>query len=250
MGYKFQKPKPCPLTSSQLVLSLLYNRNFIPGRSGTYLAIGSIVEPFQPELKSLTISYIAELAKLSNPIQFSTKSHLASAEARMISSSCSWVSPLITILTLNESKARILEPLVPTPRERLDTIKNLAKEGLRPFLFLRPVLPGIVTLEEYVDLINEAINHGAKGIVLGNFRVTERIVDALMRKKLDVSEIVQRSRIIDGRQRAIYVSDIQEKIERLLSPHIKTYRRSCCASSYCAGLERCTHKTECDHTGS
>jgi DNA repair photolyase len=249
MGFKFQKPKPCPLSPEQLTLSLLYNQNFIPGRSGTKLAIGSIVEPFQPELKSLTISYIAELAKLGNPIQFSTKSHLTTAETRMISSSCSWVSPLITILTMNESKARVLEPLAPTAAKRLDTIRNLAEEGLKPFLFLRPILPGIVTLEEYTDLINETVNHGAKGIVLGNFRVTERIIDALKRKKLDVSEIIKRSRIIDGRQRAIHVSDIQEKIEGRFSPLIKTYRRSCCASAYCADQEHCVHETAHGHTG-
>lgn len=246
MGFKFRKPKPCELSPEQLVLSLLYNQNFVPGRNGTYLAIGSVVEPFQPELKSLTIGYIAEIAKLGNPIQFSTKSHLTTAETKTISSSCDWVSPLITILTLDESKARILEPLAPTPAERLDTIKNLSEAGLKPFLFLRPILPGILTIEEYRNLTDEAINHGAKGIVLGNFRVTRRIIDSLKRKNLDVSEIVKRSRIIDDRQRTIPVSDIQDKIERQFSSLTKAYRRSCCASAYCANLERCIHEVRHD----
>jgi len=242
MGFKFQKPKPCELSPEQLALSLLYNQNFIPGRNGTYLAIGSIVEPFQPELKSLTISYIAELAKMGNPIQFSTKSHLTTAETETIGSSCDWVSPLITILTLDESKARILEPFAPVPRERLDTIRNLAQAGLKPFLFLRPILPGIVTIEEYTNLIKEAVNHGASGIILGSFRITKRIIDAMKRRKLDVFEIVKRARVIDDRQRAIPVSDIQKKIERQFSNMVKTCRRSCCASAYCANLEQCMHE--------
>jgi len=242
MGFKFKKPKPCELSPEQLALSLLYNKNFIPGRQGTYIAIGSIIEPFQPEIKSLTLSYIADLAKLGNPLQFSTKSYLTSADAKMISLSCNWASPLITIITLDESKAHTLEPLAPKPAERLNTIKNLAIAGLKPFLFLRPLLPGIVTMEEYANLIGQAISHGANGIVMGNFRVTRRIIDAMKRRKLDVSEIVKRARLIDDRQRAISVSDIQNKIERQFANLVKTYRRSCCASAYCANLEHCMHE--------
>jgi DNA repair photolyase len=242
MGFKFQRPKPCKLSPEELALALLYNLNFNPGRDGTYIAIGSIIEPFQPELRSLTIRYIKELAKLGNPIQFSSKSHITSGDAHDISSSCNWISPLITILTLEESKAHLLEPLAPAPVKRLDTISHLARAGLKPFLFLRPILPGVVMAEERENLINEAINHGAKGVVLGNLRVSRRIIEAMKKRKLDVSEIIKRSKLIDDKQRPISVSDLEIEIESEFGSRITMFRRSCCASAYSAGLKQCIHK--------
>jgi DNA repair photolyase len=242
MGFKFHKPKPCELSSEELALSLLYNPNFNPGRNGTYIAIGSIVEPFQPELKSLTINYIEQLAKLGNPIQFSTKSHLTNSEAKAISLACNWISPLVTILTLDEAKARLLEPFAPSPQKRLETIANLADAGLKPFLFLRPILPGIITPDENLNLINESIRYGLQGVVLGNFRVTRRIIGALKKKGLDVSEIERRTRVIDGKQRTVSVQDLRDKIEAQLGNATMVYRRSCCASASSAGLQQCVHK--------
>jgi DNA repair photolyase len=243
MGFKFEKPQPCTLSPKELVLALLYNVNFVPGREGTYIAIGSIIEPFQPELKSLTIKYIVELAKLGNPIQFSTKSLITIDEANTIRSSCNWISPLITILTLEESKAHTLEPMAPTPIERLESINNLAQAGLKPFLFLRPILPGVISSEEYENLISQAISHGAKGIVLGGFRITRRIIETMKKRKVDVSEILRRSRGVDDKQRPIFVSDLQTDIENKFSGRTTIFRRSCCASAYTAGLEQCIHRT-------
>lgn len=242
MGFRFGKPEPCALSQEELALSILYNPSFIPGVNGTYIAIGSTVEPFQPELKSLTMGYIRELAKLGNPIQFSTKSKLDRDEAKAVQASCNWVSPLVTILTLDESKSRLLEPLAPSPRERLDTISNLAEAGLKPFLFLRPILPGIVAVDENVGLIDEAVRRGSRGVVLGNLRVTRRIVEAMQKRGFDVSEIVRRIRVIDEKQRVVSVSDIRDKIEKTLSANTIVFRRSCCASTYCAGLKQCVHE--------
>jgi DNA repair photolyase len=243
MGFKFEKPRPCILSPKELALALLYNPNFVSGRGGTYIAIGSIIEPFQPELKSLTMSYIAELAILGNPIQFSSKSLITIDEANTIQSSCNWISPLITILTLHESKAHTLEPRAPRPTVRLESINNLAQAGLKPFLFLRPVLPGLITSEEYENLIDEAIYQGAKGVVLGGFRITRRIIETMKKKTLNVTEILRRSRGVDDKQRPIFVSDLLTDIENKFSGRTKIFRHSCCASAYAAGLEQCMHHT-------
>jgi DNA repair photolyase len=242
MGFKFQKPKPSQLKPEELALALLYNPYFVPGRNGTYIAIGSVIEPFQPELKSLTLSYIAELAKFGNPIQFSSKSNMTSHDAKAISSSCNWISPLVTILTLDESKARLLEPSAPSPRERLDAIANLADAGLRPFVFLRPVLPGIVTVDENISVIDEAMRCGSFGVVVGNLRVTRRIVDALKRKGFNVSDIERRTKVIDEKQRVVPAQDFRDRIKRLMDDKATVYMRSCCASASCAGLRRCVHE--------
>jgi DNA repair photolyase len=243
MGFKFHKPEPCELTAEELALALLYNPNFVPGRNGTYIAIGSIVEPFQPELKALTLTYIEQVSKLGNPVQFSTKSYLTRSDAGAIAHSCDWVSPLVTILTLDGAKSKLLEPFAPSPQKRLETITNLSDVGLRPFLFLRPILPGIIEVEENMKVIDEAIHCGAKGVVLGDFRVTRRIVDAMKTRGFDVSEIKRRAKVIDDKQRTVQVQDLRDRVKSLAGGNTTVYLRSCCASADCAGLSRCVHET-------
>ena len=65
---------PYPLEPEELVYAILKNRNFISGRYGTLIAVGSVTEPFLFEEKALR--FLEELVKLENPIQFSTKKYI------------------------------------------------------------------------------------------------------------------------------------------------------------------------------
>jgi DNA repair photolyase len=133
--------------------------------------------------------------------------------------------------------------MAPSPAKRLESISNLAQAGLKPFLFLRPILPGVIASGEYEALISEAIRSGAKGVVLGGLRVTRRIIETMKKKKIDVSEILRRSKTIDDNQRPISTSDLQAEIEGAFSRRTTIFRRSCCASAYTAGLKQCMHRT-------
>jgi DNA repair photolyase len=48
-----------------------------------------------------------------------------------------------TITTLDDKLARLLEPGAPSPSQRLATLEKLARAGIRTWVFVAPVLPGI-----------------------------------------------------------------------------------------------------------
>lgn len=53
-----------------------------------------------------------------------------------------------SVNTLDEKKARILEPVASPPRERIKTLKLAKEQGIRVYGFISPVIPGITNLEE------------------------------------------------------------------------------------------------------
>jgi len=54
----------------------------------------------------------------------------------------------MSINTLDEKTARLIEPLASSPMERIKTLKEAKEKGLKVFGFISPVLPGITNLEE------------------------------------------------------------------------------------------------------
>ncbi len=250
LGYDISKARVYGLTGEEMVYSLLSNPYFLPGRHGSYLAIGSVGEPFLPIGVKKTLEYINAFNKyLGNPIQFSTKSFINDQLAKKLAlfKNIS-ISSLVTIISLTEYK--VLELYSPPPELRLLTIKNLRKSGLHPIVFLRPIMPGINS-DEIISIINEAKKYGAEGIVLGGFRISRKILERLEKAGLKIDEIKKRIKTKMKREGLvdIYIKDIKEKAakdarKRGLIP----FYSACCANTYtffkkfgyripCAGLD-------------
>jgi DNA repair photolyase len=233
--------KPYPLSGLQLIYALLSNKYFIPGTRGTYIAIGSVTEPFHPLLMGKTLEYIECIYKyLGNPTQFSTKQYIDKSIAdKIYKATAGKISPLITIVTLKMH--RELEPKQSTPERRLETIKNLRDAGLKPFLFLRPIIPGL-TEYEYRELIDLALEYGVEGVVAGSLRVTKRTIDYLRDAGLDVREVLRRiktpiEKMKPGIQYDVYTSDIKSEIARYArSKGLIFYPSACMANLHTHGL--------------
>lgn len=54
----------------------------------------------------------------------------------------------MTINTLDEKAARILEPFASPPKLRIETLKEAKRQGIKVYGFISPVFPGITNLEE------------------------------------------------------------------------------------------------------
>jgi len=214
MGYEFKEPEPLDLTGPQLCYALLENKEFIPGPVGTPLVFGHISEPFLPQLKDNTLDYFKAISSfLGNPIQFATKMYLDPAAVKEIRKCIKpkYLSPLVSITTLTHAKK--LEPNAPSPEKRLETIKNLTNAGYKVFLYLRPLIPGIVDYD-IEELLIESQKAGAVGVVTGGFRVTLSAFNNMKKAKLNVAEIAQRAPNIDKKQRYIYTKDLEDKVIR------------------------------------
>lgn len=212
MGFQFKSPEPLRLSGEQICYALLENREFIVGKYGTLLAFGHISEPFLPELLDNTLEYFKTISTyLGNPIQFSTKyvitSDLAKKIKSVVKSMC--LSPLVTITTLSQAKK--LEPGAPPPEKRFQSITNLARAGYKVFLYLRPLIPGIVNTE-IEEILKTAKKSGAVGVIAGGFRVTLPIINTMKKAGIDVSEILSRIPHLDEKQRYIYTKDLEENL--------------------------------------
>jgi len=235
MGFKFDGPRPYPLSSKELVYAILSNPCFLPSRHGTLIAIGAVSEPFIFPSKAL--EYLRELAKLGNPIQFSTKQYISKNLAEKIASIAieynTPISPLITIITMQ--KYDILERFAPPPEKRLDSIKNLRDAGLKPVLFLRPLIPGI-NLDEIEDILEAAKDSGAVGVVIGGFRVTRRIINRLESLGLNTVLIKERLKIIDEKQRNVPLPEKKIAMNKAKKKGLITWASTCCANSWNANV--------------
>lgn len=240
MGFK-PELKPYPLTGLQLVYSLLSNKYFIPGIRGTYLAFGSVTEPFHQLVKEKTFDYLESVYRfLGNPVQFSTKMFLNQSDTSRLSEiSRGKVSPLVTIITLEASD--ILEPRVPSPERRLETIRNLREAGLKPFLFFRPIIPGLAE-REYTKILDLAADSGAIGVVAGTLRVTIGILEKLREAGLRVEEIERRVKVPVNKMKPGVQYDVETgDIKSMIADYARKkglifFPSACMANLYTHGL--------------
>lgn len=233
MGFSNVIPKSYGLNKEELIYALLFNPYFYPGLNGTYLALGSIGEPFHPIGFGKTLEYIEAMASyLKNPIQVSTKAFLEKNRVTRLAAFKNYpLNVLVTVIT--KRYFRELEPAAPTPYQRLETIENLKSIGLHPVLFFRPVIPG-VNVDEAEEIFIEAKSRGATGVVIGGFRVSRRILNLLKRKGFSETEIMKRvKRKVFKGQVEVYTKDLKKKLLKIAKNHgLVPFFSACCANTF------------------
>ena len=236
MGTGPREPTPTGLSGPELAYALTCNPYFVPGRMGTFLAMGAICDPFYPSLAGETLDIMGAVARyLGNPTQFSTKMAIGPELAKRLPRRLP-ISPLVTIVTLE--KARELEPRAPPPEERLRTIRALREAGLRPMLFLRPIIPGI-TDREADEILSEAKRAGAYGVVVGVLRVSKAILARLAKLGLDkpIRERLRGRRLPEHGLVAVPCPDIKEEVLAIAREKgLLAFKAACCANAFCAGV--------------
>jgi len=135
----------------------LLNKELATKEKGMII-VGSVHDPYQHAENSYKIT--RDMLKIIQEQGFSchilTKSTLAIRDIDVLSNirNC-----LVTtsITTLDESVANIFEKNVPSPKERLRTVKTLSDHGIKTGIAIMPILPFIVDdkLEEMVKTARE-----------------------------------------------------------------------------------------------
>ncbi len=239
MGISYVIPRAYGLTKEEIVYALLKNRSFLPGRTGTFIAIGSIGEPFHPIGIHRTLEYIYGIVKyLENPIQFSTKSILDNEVILKLKSIKNLLlSPLITIITTKHWEK--LEPYAPSPYQRIETIRKLRKAGFFPFLFLKPIIPSVIE-QEAEEILDLAKNAGAIGVVIGGLRITISILNRMKSAGIDINEILSRvsgRNISERKQVSLNMANVKRRLVNLAREKgLIPLLAACCANNLSAYL--------------
>jgi len=170
--------------------------------------VSSITDPYQPieKLYELTRSCLKLLASRGLEVTVLTKSSLFKRDLDLMDEEKFEVG--VTVTTVKAY--RELEPLSDPPLRRLEALKEASEEGLRTFVFLGPLIPGVVD-EELDEILELAYNAGASYVIVDKLNtkgdVIESIARALDEKALD--------RFFEALSNKAWLEGIRNRIARI-----------------------------------
>jgi DNA repair photolyase len=142
-------------------------------KQGETIWIGTATDPYQPAERRFGITRrMLEIFSLERgfDLGITTKSDLIARDAGLLAKigRQNTVGVHLTVTTLDESLARLLEPRAPRPALRLGAVKKLSDAGVRVSVLAHPVMPLINDSEESLDEVcAAAAAHGASSFSAG-----------------------------------------------------------------------------------
>jgi DNA repair photolyase len=154
---------------ARVIKQLAQGDQFVPyTEAGLTMQWGGLSDPFDENERQFGISLqlMKWFREREFPIRYCTKGTWWTEDERylelMRGAGAFW-NVMYSIITLDEEKARRVEVLAPSPKERLLAIGRLAKIGIPVTLRLRPFIIGVST-PTYLDLIRQAHDAGATAV--------------------------------------------------------------------------------------
>ena len=125
------------------------------------IALGTATDPYQPAERRYgrTRSILEVFAKERGRfLGITTKSDLVTRDVELLKAiaRANVLGVHITITTLDEKLARLLEPRAPRPALRLEAVRKLSDAGIRVSVFPNPIMPGLTDGERQLDRLAKA----------------------------------------------------------------------------------------------
>lgn len=238
MGFNHEI-KTYPLNPETLIYSIALNPYLLLGPYGTFLALGSVTEPFLNKIKNYTIKLIKLIREyLKNPTQISVKMVINDDDISKLYNSDPNLSILYTLVAFNTLKK--LEPSSPSINDRMEFLSKLIKYGFKPTLFIRPIIPGI-TDKEINLILKHAWDIGITSVVFGSLRVTNNILRKFYAFPSVYQAIMSRiTRMPRGREQIpIRTRDLKLRLESIaINYGFIVFPSACAANVY-------THNLSC-----
>ena len=126
-----------------------------------HIALGTATDPYQPAERRYgrTRSILEVFAKERGRfLGITTKSDLVTRDIDLLKeiARANVLGIHITITTLDEKLARLLEPRAPRPALRLDAVRKLTEAGICVSVFPNPIMPGLTDSERQLDRLAKA----------------------------------------------------------------------------------------------
>lgn len=135
------------------------------------LNMGVAIDPYQPAEKKfgVTRQILKVLNEYSCPFTLGTKSDLVLRDLDILSEASKKLHCCIalSITTLDEKLAKLIEPNAPSPKKRLDVIRELSQAGVMAGIWLTPIIPFITDNDENIAGIVEAARECGAKFILG-----------------------------------------------------------------------------------
>jgi DNA repair photolyase len=134
---------------------------------GLPIALGTATDPYQPAEKQFEVTrrmlrIFAEFAELDFSITTKSVLILRDVDLLQVVSARHRFSVHMTVTTLDERLARLLEPKAPAPARRLEAVRTLAAAGIRTGVNAMPILPGLNDSPRALEMLaSQAAEAGA-----------------------------------------------------------------------------------------
>lgn len=129
------------------------------------IMMSGITDCYQPcERKfEITRQCLEVMAEFKNPVVIITKNFLVTRDVDILSAMAreNLVSVTISVTSLDENLARIMEPRTSSPQRRLEAVKILSEAGVPVSVNIAPVIPGL-TDHEMPKILEASAKAGAR----------------------------------------------------------------------------------------
>lgn len=194
---------------------------------GAIINLGTSSDPYPPEedVMGVTRAILEVLVPLGFKILITTKGvGYAYRDLDIVSSGNVAVTPTITML--DAGKARLVEPLAPTPQERIVALKRASGAGVPVGVRVDPIIPYVNDdPHEIKELVARLADAGAKFIVTSTYKARPDNL-ARMREALGLEgERLYKLYVEKGVRLHGYIYLPSEMRKRLLRPVVDEARR-------------------------
>ena len=201
-GADFERKIVVKLRAGELLREAFEKKSWV----GELILFSGNTDCYQPLESSygLTRACLEVCLEYRNPLHVITKSALIERDAEVLAelAALGSASVTITIPFWDADVARVIEPLVPTPKRRIETVRRLSERGIPVSVNIAPLIPGLSD-RDVVHILEAAAAAGAVGAGLIPLRLpgsvkevfAERIREAL---PLRAEKILTRVRDMRG----------------------------------------------------
>ena len=164
--------------------------------------VSGLCDPYQPlEAKyELTRKCLEILADNNWPVVIQTRSSLVLRDLDILKRATNFVVGL-SITTAADEVRKIFEPNAPAIKERLNTLDELHRSGIRTYAMIAPILPGAETLvnalEGKVDyIILDRMNYHYSDWIYRKYGIEDKLSDDYFQRiGVELANVCERSGI-------------------------------------------------------
>ncbi|MDO9536951.1 MAG: radical SAM protein [Thermoplasmata archaeon] len=163
------------------------------------IGLGTVTDPYQPVEDETFLTRFCLEQLVSSSVCIQTKGDIILRDLDILKRIKN-LEVGITITTMDQETARILEPGAPPPENRIKALAKLSKEGIRTWVFLGPVIPGINdSYDSLGKVIKAAKEAGAGKIIYDKLRL-KPLVRQRMEKKFGLSKASKMFQLAEDRE--------------------------------------------------
>ncbi len=160
-GLDFESKIFAKMEAPQLLREALLRKSWKPQP----VAFSGVTDPYQPVERKLKLTRqcLEVLAEFNNPVGIITKNYTVTRDIDILSrlAGMNAVCVFVSITSLDDEIARVMEPRASSPSMRLKAVQELSQAGIPVGVMMGPVVPGL-TDHEIDGILQAASQAGAR----------------------------------------------------------------------------------------